>query len=71
MKKNHIDPTKSHLQRTGSVIDSAAVPDGVDPIWLDDVSCVGTESTLFDCNYAAHTIGYHNCEHREDVGVQC
>ena len=27
--------------------------------WLDDVSCVGTEASLFDCSHAA--LGVHNC----------
>ena len=36
---------------------------------LDQLSCVGTESSLFDC--PAEPVGMHNCFHSEDVGVTC
>ena len=38
-------------------------------IWLDDVSCNGSESRLIGCSHAG--IGFHNCDHREDVGIVC
>ena len=40
---------------------------GTDPILLDDVACLGTESRLLDCPYTSN----HNCIHREDAGVTC
>ena len=40
---------------------------GTGPIYLDDVSCIGTESRLVDCRYTAN----HNCIHLEDAGVSC
>nr|XP_055037256.1 uncharacterized protein LOC129425315 [Misgurnus anguillicaudatus] len=40
---------------------------GIDPIWLDDVECSGSESSLKQCK---HT-GTHNCGHHEDAGVTC
>ena len=40
---------------------------GTDPIVLDDVRCIGTESRLIDCPYTAT----HNCVHFEDAGVTC
>ncbi|KAL8176302.1 UNVERIFIED_CONTAM: hypothetical protein K2H54_030405 [Gekko kuhli] len=42
---------------------------GMDPIWLDDVECTGTESSLSDCK--AKPFGTNNCNHGEDAGVVC
>ena len=39
------------------------------PIWLDDVQCVGTEISLFNC--PARPLGVENCGHPEDAGVIC
>ena len=52
----------------------AAVPDagfchGSGPIQLDDIQCVGNESSLTDC--PARPINQHNCGHSEDAGVRC
>ena len=42
---------------------------GSGTIWLDDVKCTGTETSLDDCSHRPwnHT----NCAHDEDVGVDC
>ncbi|XP_078140671.1 scavenger receptor cysteine-rich domain-containing protein DMBT1-like [Centroberyx gerrardi] len=42
---------------------------GEGPIWLDDVTCTGSESTLRECRHAG--LGSHDCDHREDAGVVC
>ena len=42
---------------------------GSGAIFMDDVSCSGSEQSL---NYCTHLgWGVHNCVHREDVGVKC
>ena len=39
------------------------------PIHMDNVFCVGTESSLFECSH--NGFDNHNCIHREDAGVVC
>ncbi|CAM4687646.1 unnamed protein product, partial [Lepidochelys olivacea] len=42
---------------------------GSDHIWLDNVTCTGTEVALSDCR--ARSWGDSNCTHGEDAGVEC
>ena len=45
---------------------------GEGPIWLDDLSCRGSEDHLLDCSRVeSSAIGHHNCNHYEDAGVTC
>uniref|UniRef100_A0A4W5R5U2 SRCR domain-containing protein n=1 Tax=Hucho hucho TaxID=62062 RepID=A0A4W5R5U2_9TELE len=42
---------------------------GIGKIWFDDLRCTGTEASVFDCQH--NGMGINNCQHNEDVGVQC
>jgi len=42
---------------------------GIETIWLDDVSCRGSETDIASCPHSGW--GIHNCGHHEDVSVRC
>ena len=42
---------------------------GTGPIWLDNVNCLGNESSLIECGHNDWLA--HNCDHEEDAGVIC
>jgi len=42
---------------------------GSGQIWLDNVTCTGTETNIGGCRHRGW--GVHNCRHREDVSVSC
>ncbi|XP_071486134.1 scavenger receptor cysteine-rich domain superfamily protein-like [Diadema antillarum] len=53
----------------GVAIASSYYGIGDGPIHLDDVSCTGYESQLINCSNNGW--GIHNCQHYDDVGIQC
>ncbi|MCJ8742910.1 hypothetical protein PDJAM_G00087700 [Pangasius djambal] len=42
---------------------------GSGPIWMDDVACSGSETTLKNCRSGGW--GISDCDHRHDAGVTC
>ena len=53
----------------GSARGSAHFGEGSGFILLDNVNCVGRESSIFDCRH--RVFSEHDCEHYEDAGVVC
>ena len=55
---------------SGTAIGSAGFSQGSGPIWLDSVTCTGSEPTLASCGHLG--VGVTRiCSHEEDAGVRC
>ena len=48
---------------------NASYGQGTGPIFLDNVNCLGSESSLFSCRHGG--LGNHNCRHSQDASVRC
>ncbi|XP_046574468.1 LOW QUALITY PROTEIN: deleted in malignant brain tumors 1 protein-like [Haliotis rubra] len=53
----------------GRAINGSAYGKGTGRIWLDNVECIGNETSIGDCQ--SRGIGTHNCNHSEDASVEC
>ena len=54
----------------GSSYSGSYFGQGIGPIWLDSVTCVGNESTIARCGHLGVNIT-RSCSHSEDAGVRC
>ena len=50
-------------------VSNAAFGEGTGQIWLDDVQCVGNETSISQCSHLG--LGAHNCRHYKDASVVC
>ena len=55
---------------SGSSYRGAYFGQGTGPIWLDNVVCTGSETTLASCGHLGFKI-IRSCGHYEDMGVRC
>ena len=55
---------------SGTAIGSAGFGQGSGPIWLDDIKCIGNETTLAICDHLGFSIT-RSCSHSKDAGVKC
>ena len=54
----------------GSSYSGAYFGQGTGPIWLDNVVCTGSETTLASCGHLGFKV-IRSCGHYEDMGVRC
>ena len=76
---DHFDDTDAKLickmlgYSKGRARPNAYFGEGTEYIWMDDLKCTGSESSIFDCSFdnGYNVWGDHDCNHGEDAGVEC
>ena len=70
-KSSIFDIRKPHFvfRTNARAMGSAYFGAGAGPILLDDVTCLGVETNILQCN--TKPWGTNDCTHSEDVGVIC
>lgn len=63
-----VDDSYCFLYTDAIIHSGASFGQGSGPIYLDDVTCSGTEARLIDCSYDRST---SDCSHSRDAGVTC
>ena len=58
------------FESSGTAVGSAGFGQGSGPIWLDSVTCTGSESTLASCSHLGINVT-RSCSHAKDAGVRC
>ena len=51
-------------------VSSAVFGEGIGPIFLDLLECIGIESELLNCS-SGRPFGITECTHKMDIGVRC
>ena len=63
------DTVCRQLGYTGAIGFETSMSPGADPIWLDDLSCTGAETSIIQCDHRGWAS--HDCKHSEDIAVRC
>lgn len=56
-------------ERASQIYTRAHFGQGSGPIWIDELECSSSATSILECRHRGW--GVHNCQHREDAGVQC
>lgn len=59
------------FQRSAHGLQGTPTTGGQGIIWLQDVQCTGSETSLAQCRRLVNDIGYAGCIHQEDARVIC